>query len=110
LLADLCDDLNTPKALATLWRALRDPALADAEKSRLAAFADAVLSLELFDFSRLEARQEVPAEIRSLAEARWSARQARDFAESDRLRDAIAAAGYTVRDRKDGYDLEKAEA
>jgi cysteinyl-tRNA synthetase len=110
LLADLCDDLNTPKALATLWRALRDPALADAEKCRLAAFADAVLSLELFDFSRLEARQEVPAEIRSLAEARWSARQARDFAESDRLRDAIAAAGYTVRDRKDGYDLEKAEA
>jgi cysteinyl-tRNA synthetase len=110
LLADLCDDLNTPKALATLWTALRDPALGDAEKRHLGKYADGVLSLDLFDFARLEARQEVPADIRSLAEARWAARQARDFAESDRLRDAIAAAGYTVRDRKDGYDLEKAEA
>jgi cysteinyl-tRNA synthetase len=110
LLADLCDDLNTPKALATLWTALRDPALGDADKLRLAAYADGVLSLRLFDASRLEARQTVPVAIRELAEARWAARTARNFAESDRLRDAIAEQGYVVRDRKDGYDLEKADA
>jgi len=110
LLADLCDDLNTPKALATLWTVLRDAAVPDAEKLHLAAYADGVLSLRLLDFSRLEAQQAVPAAIRELAEARWAARQARDFAESDRLRDAIAAQGFVVRDRKDGYDLEKAEA
>jgi cysteinyl-tRNA synthetase len=110
LLEALCDDLNTPKALATLWTTLRDPAVAPADKCRLAAYADPVLSLDLFDASRLEARHVVPETIRTLAEARWAARTARDFAESDRLRDALAAQGYVVRDRKDGYDLEKARA
>ena len=109
LLADLRDDLNTPKALATLWTALRDGGVPPGEKCRLAAYADQVLSLGLFDFSRLEARQEASNAVRELAEARWAARQAKDFAESDRLRDEIAAQGYIVRDRKDGYDLEKVE-
>ena len=48
---------------------------------------------------------EIPPDIEELAERRWAARQAKDFAESDRLRDALAESGYTVRDRKDGYDL-----
>ena len=39
-----------------------------------------------------------PAEIVALARARAEARAARDFAESDRLRDEIAAAGWEVRD------------
>ena len=108
LLADLCDDLNTPKALATLWTALRDNGLSDREKCRLAAYADGVLSLGLFDFVRLEALQDVPDPVRRLAEDRWVARQARNYAESDRLRDLIAAQGYVVRDRRDGYELERA--
>ena len=109
LLADLCDDLNTPKALGTLWSFLRDGARPDSEKVALAAFAETVLSLGLFDFARQEARLEVPEEVRALAEERWSARQAKDYAASDRLRDAIAEQGFVVRDRKDGYDLERAE-
>jgi cysteinyl-tRNA synthetase len=40
-----------------------------------------------------------------LAIARHRARDARDFAESDRLRDEIAAAGWTVRDTADGWEL-----
>lgn len=47
----------------------------------------------------------VPAEVRALAEARAAARTARDFAESDRLRDEIADAGWVVRDAPDGYVL-----
>ena len=70
-------------------------------------FAEGVLSLGLFDFSRLEAAHDVPQPVRELAEERWTARQAKDYPESDRLRDEIAAAGYVVRDREDGYDLEK---
>ncbi len=109
LLEDLCDDLNTPKALATLWTALRDGSVPAAEKCRLAAYAEGVLSLGLFDFARLDALHEVPASVRALAERRWAARQAKDYGESDRLRAEIVAAGYVVRDRKDGYELEKAE-
>ena len=108
LLTELCDDLNTPKALATLWTALRDHSLSDGEKCRLAAYADGVLSLGLFDFARLAALQDVPDPVRRLAEDRWAARQAQNYAESDRLRDLIAAQGYVVRDRRDGYELERA--
>ena len=110
LLAALCDDLNTPKALGILWSALRNEDLAPAEKIRLAAFAEELLSLGVFDFTRVEAEEhsraeKAPPEVASLAAQRWAAREEKDFAESDRLRDELAARGYTVRDRKDGYDL-----
>ena len=44
-------------------------------------------------------------DVISLAEQRAAARAGRDFAESDRLRDRIAAAGWTIRDGADGYEL-----
>jgi hypothetical protein len=46
-----------------------------------------------------------PAEVLDLAERRARAREAKDFAESDRLRDEIAAAGWVVRDGRDGSVL-----
>jgi cysteinyl-tRNA synthetase len=46
-----------------------------------------------------------PPDVLALAEARVAARAAKDFAESDRLRDAIAGQGWVVRDVADGYDL-----
>lgn len=106
LLADLCDDLNTPKALATLWTTLRDAKISPADKVALAAFAEGILSLGLFDFTRLQtAPQDIPDEVRKLADARWAARQAKDFAEADRLRDLISEKGFTMQDGKDGYTL-----
>ncbi|MCW2777432.1 MAG: hypothetical protein JWN17_1157 [Frankiales bacterium] len=44
----------------------------------------------------------VPAEITALVEARSAARAAKDFAESDRLRDEALARGWVVRDTPDG--------
>lgn len=49
-------------------------------------------------------RRQAP-ELRALAEQRWAARQAKDYAESDRLRDELAAQGFTVQDGKEGYQL-----
>lgn len=46
-----------------------------------------------------------PAAVRDLAERRAAARAARDFAESDRLREQIAAAGWAVRDTPAGPEL-----
>ena len=51
------------------------------------------------------AAPDVPAEVVALAERRAAARAAKDFAESDRLRDEIADAGWVVRDGPDGYAL-----
>jgi hypothetical protein len=46
-----------------------------------------------------------PADVVALAERRAAARAARDFAESDRLRDELAVAGWVVRDGPEGYAL-----
>lgn len=46
-----------------------------------------------------------PPELADLLERRAAARAAKDFAESDRLRDQAAAAGWVVRDTSDGQQL-----
>jgi hypothetical protein len=48
-----------------------------------------------------------PAEALDMLEQRKVARARKDFAESDRLRDAITALGWTVQDTKDGQKLIK---
>lgn len=48
-----------------------------------------------------------PVEVLGLLEQRREARARKDFAESDRLRDAISAMGWTVQDSKEGQKLVK---
>ncbi len=50
---------------------------------------------------------DIPAQVVELAEQRVLARQNKDWALSDKLRDEISALGYVVKDSKDGYSLEK---
>lgn len=49
---------------------------------------------------------DLPEEVRSLAEERAAARAAKDFARADVLREEIAARGFAVVDRPDGFALE----
>ena len=46
-----------------------------------------------------------PDDVVQLAEQRAVARAAKDFAESDRLRDQIAAHGWLIRDGAEGWSL-----
>jgi len=48
---------------------------------------------------------EAPEDVRALAEARHRARQARDFASADELRDRIRRAGFDVHDTPSGWQL-----
>jgi len=48
------------------------------------------------------------ADVLALAEQRLQARASKNWSESDRLRDQIAALGWTVQDTKDGQKLVKA--
>ena len=50
---------------------------------------------------------DIPAEVKAIAEERWAARQNRDWAKSDELRDKLAALGFAVKDSKTGYELTK---
>jgi cysteinyl-tRNA synthetase len=48
---------------------------------------------------------DIPAEVKTLAEERWAARTAKNWALSDVLRDQLATAGWIVKDNKDDYEL-----
>ncbi len=62
---------------------------------------DAVLGFQRVDFISLQ----IPDDVFRLAEARRTARNAKQWAESDRLRDVIATLGWIVKDTKEGPKL-----
>ncbi len=99
---ELADDLNLPRALAVAWDTLRGSAPPADKRATLARF-DEVLGLGLAGWQPKEV--EVPAEIRALADARRKAREAKDFAEADRLRAALASLGWDMEDRPGGFVL-----
>ena len=47
----------------------------------------------------------MPGDVRVVAEARWAARTAKDWAESDRLRKELEALGWTMKDGRENYTL-----
>ncbi|WP_433219036.1 cysteine--tRNA ligase [Dactylosporangium sp. CS-047395] len=107
----LSDDLNTPRALADLTTALRAEELPEGDATVLLAAAETVLglSLDTLDPAELDGRTEVSTvdeELRDLLAQREDARKRRAWAESDRIRDEIAAAGWRVVDTADGPVLE----
>ena len=52
-------------------------------------------------------KDDIPADVRAIAEERWAARTNRDWAKSDELRAKLAEMGYAVKDSKTGYELIK---
>ena len=106
----LIDDINVPKALGKIFSALPQAA----SKADLQAFASLVyaLGIDLFEpaaaSNSADAESDIPLEIRELAQRRWDAKKARDWAEADRLRGELKAAGWDVLDKKDGFDIKKA--
>jgi len=101
----LHDDLNTPAALGALFSIVKR----GSEGVDLASFDRALFALGINLTAPTAPKAEAPAEIVALAEQRWAAKKAKDFAAADRLRGEIAAAGWSMLDRKDGYSLEPAK-
>jgi cysteinyl-tRNA synthetase len=107
----LFDDLNTPKAFTALHE-LRG----QAAKGSKPAAADLKASAQLIGLLQLptvEWRAFRPASVSidetkiiSLIEARAAARASKDFKESDRIRDELAAMGVVLKDSKDGTTWE----
>jgi len=99
----LADDFNTPSALAAVFEWVREANRADgASGDRDLREMLGVLALEnLLETEDVQA----PAEILELVEQREAARARRDYAEADRLRDALRARGWQVRDGPEGPEL-----
>ncbi len=118
--AGLSDDLNAAQALAAEFDLVRDANIAmDRREFRRGDAAAVQAAMQEFDkifgvlvdddAARLralgfaaEAEEISDAEIEELVGKRVAARKARNFAESDRIRDALAERGVVLEDTRDG--------
>jgi len=102
----IADDLDLPAAMALVSELTRSD-LAPCAKASLLLDWDRVLGLDL---GRAEGAgvpaAELPSAAADLLEQRARAREARDFATSDRMRDELAAMGVRVIDTREGQKWE----
>jgi len=107
----LLDDLNTPKALVALHE-LRGEAVKGAKPAAACLKASAQL-IGLLQRTPVEWAAFRPASVTidetavaNLIAARNAARKAKNFKESDRIRDELAKLGVVLKDSKDGTTWE----
>jgi len=97
------DDLNTPKALAVLWKVIDSEDLSAGEKLALIEQFERVLALGLAEVES----DTIPGEIEELALQRKQARKDRNWKRADELRELISEKGYEILDDRDGYKIRK---
>ncbi len=105
------DDMNISGAMAVLFDTVHAGNKAMAETPLEPSSAKAVVEL----WKELDAvlgiliprQEEISAEVNALLAERAAARAARNWPESDRIRDALAALGWTVKDTPEGPKLRK---
>jgi len=107
----LSDDLNTPQMIASL-HSLRNSAASGNERDRQ-EFAASLRILGFLSESAAEwkgRKQQASGvdakQIDGLISDRTAARARKDFKESDRIRDQLAAMGVVIKDSKDGTTWE----
>ena len=107
----LCDDMNTPVAIAHLFEAVKminAGKLPEADKAALKQLFDdivyGVLGLRDEEAAGGSGKAEKALEgvMEIVLEDRRKARAEKNWAESDRIRDLLASFGITVKDTKDG--------
>ncbi|MCP4221812.1 MAG: cysteine--tRNA ligase, partial [Actinomycetia bacterium] len=99
------NDLDTAGGVDLLFRQVREGNTAlDAgdEASAMRAAATVRQIAGALGLVLDEATSAVPEEIQVLVDERQSARQAKDFARADTIRDELVAAGWTVEDSAAG--------
>ncbi|MBP3657321.1 MAG: cysteine--tRNA ligase [Clostridia bacterium] len=105
------DDMNTANAIGQIFELVRmaNAALnADSPKAAVKAVLDTMDELcGVLGILRRNT-DEKDDKVEALLEARAAARAAKNWAESDRLRDEIIALGYVLKDTKQGQQISKA--
>ena len=94
------DDLNMPLAMSVVWEVVKNPIKSNKFAKLLDKF-DEVLGLNLSHKEELE----LPEEIKDILEERKNARENKDWAKSDELRDKLLDLGYVVKDTKNGVEV-----
>ena len=110
-IAAMDDDLNTADAIGVIFELVKDANTLFTEGGD-ADEAKKTLKLldELLDVLGLLKKEEddIPEEIKKLAEQRANARKEKNWALADELRDKITAMGYALKDTPQGVKITKA--
>lgn len=100
IISDICNDLDTPRALQKLRIIEKSQTLNDGVKYEVFREIDAVFGLDLLrPASQI---QSLPDHLEEMLIQRQTARSKGDYSESDRLRDLLAKNAIAVNDSKDG--------
>ncbi len=113
----MCDDLNSPVAIAILFEWVRiinqlhdgGQSITQSDLETLTRDMHTIVSevLGLTDETAASGREEITAGlIDMILSVRQEAKNQKDWATSDKIRDSLQQLGITVKDRKDGYDWE----
>lgn len=108
------DDINVSEAMAVVYDAVREGNTAhgrgdDARAAELATQVRAMLDVFGLDpcdeqwSVQAAAGQSIDAMVEYIAQQRYDARKAKDFATADRLRDLLADSGIAIEDTPDGW-------
>lgn len=107
------DDLNTADGLTAIFELARElntmSADGNTSKEQLeegAKLFDTLTGVLGLLYNR-SIEDEIPAEIKELADRRAAARKAKDFALADKLRDEITALGYTIKETRQGTEIKR---
>ena len=101
------DDLNIPLALSFVWEIAKESNKSKDYAMLLEKF-DNVLGLDLLNSEKYnKADIEIPEDVKRLIEERKLARQEKNWAKSDEIREEIKELGYAVKDTANGMEIEK---
>ena len=107
LIERLNNDIDTPGAIALLNKLSGDTQLPPQIKLGTLVRFNEILQLGLFDALFDELYLEIPEGVQKLMDEREEARNAKNWPESDRLRDVIREFGFEVKDTPNGQKLER---
>lgn len=113
------DDFNTPKAFSYLFEIFKNmqKKIAEGDKSVVADYNGVKLAYKILGLfvnkssdviSFIESKEEdIPEDIKVMAQERWQAKQSRDWGKADELRAKLLELGYEIKDSKEEYQIIK---
>ena len=102
------DDLNTPQAIALIWRIIKDNKLSNTAKKQMILEFDKVLGLGYNLYTGRQSKiklVKIPLKIKQLAEKREKLRTNKQFIPADLLRKQIEKLGYNIKDTLNGSEI-----
>jgi len=103
-ISEVNDDLNMPRAVATMWDLLKSDLPSRTKKATILVY-DQILGLDLANYQPKE--ELIPDEIIALAEKRQAARSEKNWSLADAIRSEINQKGYEIEDTPQGPKIKK---